>query len=266
MTGKAAILANGGKSEAAKVAAAAWMAKEPELVALGINNNKRRAMLIGQCGHESARFRSRFENLNYSASALWQLFSKYFKNEAECEVYQRKPEMIANRIYGGRMGNGAEASGEGYRYRGRGYLQLTGKSNYTKFGNALGLDLVGDPDQAADPEVSWCIAAHYCATRIRSGKSLLEWADEGDTLMVTKGINGGTHGLSDRISQTETALSVLSGKLTVADKQGLLAAAGFEPGPIDGLMGSKTRSATNAAKAALGIGPPELWEKLRKKA
>lgn len=266
MTAKAAILAVGGRSEAAKVAAAAWAASEQALGAQGITNNKRRAMLIGQCSHESARFKSRFENLNYSAEALWKVFRKYFSSEAECRDFARKPERIANRVYGGRMGNGDESSGEGYLYRGRGYLQLTGKSNYKRYGKALGIDLVDNPDQAADPEISWRIAAHYCATRKVDGVTLLQWADVPNTEMVTLGINGGRHGLADRIAQTEAAMSVLSGKLTLADKQSLLAGAGFNPGPIDGLMGKKTRNATKAASQALGVVPPELWDRLRKKA
>ena len=222
-------------------------------------------MLIGQCAHESAQFKARFENLNYSARALQAVFSKYFPNEAEAKRFARKPEAIANRVYGGRTGNGKEATGDGYLYRGRGYLQLTGKSNYRTYGNVLDIDLVNDPDLAAEPSISWRIAAHCCATRTRDGRTLLEWADDGDTLMVTRGINGGTHGLADRIAKTEAALSALAGKLSVAEQQRLLAGAGFDPGPIDGLSGKQTRRALQAAKKSLGLEPPELWERLRRK-
>ena len=164
------------------------------------------------------------------------------------------------------MGNGDEASGDGFRYRGRGYLQLTGKSNYLKYGKLLNLDLITNPDLVADPVVSWQIAALYCATRKREGRNLFEWADAGDTRMVTRGINGGTHGLTDRINKTEAALSALHGKITTAEKQRLLAANGFNPGPIDGLPGSKTTRATQAAQAKFGIAPPDLWTKLAKTA
>ena len=241
---------------------AAWHTSAELLHQQGVTNNKRKAMLIGQCALESARFSARFENLNYSASALWGMFGKYFDSEAETQTFALKPQKIANRIYSNRMGNGDEASGDGYRFRGRGYLQLTGKSNYRRYGNLLGIDLIAEPDLVAAPEISWQVAALYCANRSKQGKNLFQWADAGDTRMVTRGINGGTHGLADRISKTEAALSALQGKLITAQKQQLLAANGFTPGPIDGLPGNKTRSATKAAEAKFGIAPPELWSKL----
>lgn len=240
----------------------AWYDAEDMLRQQGVTNNRRRAMLIGQCAHESGQFASRFENLNYSSGALWSVFRKYFKNEAETERFARKPKQIANRVYSNRMGNGDESSGDGYRYRGRGYLQLTGKSNYLKYGKLLDIDLITNPDLVADPVVSWQVAALYCATRKREGRNLFEWADALDTRMVTRGINGGTHGLTDRINKTEAALSALQGKITTAEKQRLLAANGFNPGPIDGLSGSKTTRATRAAQAKFGIAPPDLWAKL----
>jgi len=263
MTVEAAIRAVAGSQAVADVAVAAWMADEAKLTTIGINNNERRAMLIGQCAHESAKFIAKQENLNYSADALWRVFRRYFANRAACDAYARQPEKIANLVYGGRMGNGPEASGDGYRYRGRGYLQLTGKDNYRIYGQALGLDLVGNPDQASDPSVAWQIAARYCATRKRSGKTLLQWADEHDTLMVTKGINGGTNGLQDRIHLTDRAFAALTGEISVMEQQRLLALAGFDPGVIDGLMGKNTQGAIDAAKARFGVGPPDLWDKLR---
>ncbi len=191
------------------------------------------------------------------------VFGKYFQTDALAAQYARQPEKIANRVYANRMSNGSEASGDGWRYRGRGYLQLTGKANYTSYGNALGIDLVGNPELAAQPAVSWQIAARYCATRKRSGKTLLAWADEEDWMMVTKGINGGTHGLQDRINLTEKALASLSGAISVAEQQRLLAHAGFDPGVIDGLMGRNTQRAIDEAAAKLGAQPPALWDKLR---
>lgn len=262
MTIDAAIRAVAHSGTVAAAASAAWHADGAALEAAGINNNDRRAMLIGQCAHESAGFLHRFENLNYSADALFRVFRSKFADRAECEAFARQPERIANRAYANRMGNGSEASGDGFRYRGRGYLQLTGKDNYRIFGDRLGIDLVGDPDRAAEPSICWRIAADYCASRRRSGRTLLEWADLGDTTMVTKGINGGTHGLADRIARTARALAALSNEVPVAEQQRLLLAAGFNPGPIDGLMGPKTRAATDAASAATGVAPPALWAHL----
>lgn len=261
----AAIRAVARKKVAGEVISA-WRTAEPFLREWGITNNKRRAMLIGQCAHESGQFAARYENLNYSSSALWVVFKKHFKNAAETERFARKPELIANRVYSNRMGNGDESTGEGYLYRGRGYLQLTGKSNYNKFGKLLGIDLLNEPDQVAEPVVSLQVAALYCASRKRNGKTLLEWADEDDVRMVTRGINGGTHGLADRINKTEAALSALGKKVTTAEKQRLLVANGFDPGPIDGLPGPKTTSATALAKKQFGISPPELWQALARKA
>lgn len=263
MTVEAAIRAVARSTAVADIAVQAWQADEEKLTNLGINNNNRTAMLIGQCAHESARFTAVRENLNYSASALLRVFRKYFPTQAEADACARQPEKIANRVYANRMGNGPTSSGDGWKYRGRGYLQLTGKSNYAAYGTALGIDLVNDPEQAASPATSWLIAARYCATRKRSGKTLLQWADEEDWLMVTKGINGGTHGLQDRVNLTEEALAALSGKISVAEQQRLLANAGFDPGVIDGLMGKNTQRAIDAAQAKFGVSPPALWDKLR---
>ncbi len=263
MTIEAAIRAVARSQAVADTAVAAWMADSAKLEAMGVNNDPRRAMLIGQCAHESGRFARRVENLNYSADGLWNTFRRHFSSRAECDAFARKPEKIANRVYANRMGNGSEASGDGWRYRGRGYLQLTGKSNYRIFGDALGTDLVGNPDRAAEPDICWQIAANYCATRKRSGKTLLQWADVPDTTMVTRGINGGTNGLEDRVELTDRAMAALSGQISVAEQQRLLAHAGFDPGTIDGLMGPNTQKAIDAAKAKFGVSPPDLWDKLR---
>lgn len=232
-------------------AAQAWAEKSDQLEDLGATTDRRIASIIGQCAYESGGFKSRFENLNYSSSALQRVFRKYFRT-VSADAYARQPEKIANRVYGNRMGNGDEASGDGYRYRGRGWIQLTGKSNYETYGKAIGVDLVADPDAAAEPATAWLIAVRYMAATRRSGKTLLEWADEEDEAMVTKGINGGTNGLSGRVHEVEKVLSALSGKLTTGIWQSLLAAAGFNPGAIDGLDGPKTQSALKAAQQKLG--------------
>lgn len=162
-----------------------------------INTPLRLAHFLAQCGHESGGFRVVNENLNYSAKGLQGIFKKYFPTPVVAEQYQRKPEKIANKVYASRMGNGDEASGEGFKYRGRGFIQLTGKSNYTAFGKAAGVDTVANPDLVASkyPLLS---AAWYWNSR-----KLNAVADQGATDVVvtkaTKLVNGGTIGLADRI-------------------------------------------------------------------
>ncbi|MCA8884109.1 MAG: glycoside hydrolase family 19 protein [Rhodobacteraceae bacterium] len=266
MSIEAAIAAVAGSTSAADAAIQAWTANAKKLEALGANNPARLAAIFGQCAHESGGYLHRFENLNYSASSLQRVFRKYFPTAAIAQDYHRQPERIANRAYGDRMGNGPESSGDGYRYRGRGYLQLTGKASYDSFGRAIGLDLVKDPDLAADPGTAWLVAVHYMASRRRSGRTALEWADDGDHRMVTLVINGGTHGLPDREMRTARAAAALGGAAKeppVIEQQRLLLAAGFNPGPVDGLMGKKTRAAIAAAAEKFGVKGVALFDKLR---
>jgi putative chitinase len=163
----------------------------------GINTPLRLAHFLAQCGHESGGFKATQENLNYSAKGLLGIFKKYFPTVALAQAYERKPEMIASRVYGGRMGNGAEATREGYKFRGRGYIQLTGKENYTAFGKAIGEDMTINPDK---------VASHYAllsAAWFFSKNGLHKIADEGSSdavvTKITKRVNGGTIGLADRI-------------------------------------------------------------------
>jgi putative chitinase len=121
------------------------------------------------------------------------------------EAYHRQPEKIANRAYGGRMGNGPEASGDGWKYRGRGLIQLTGKDNYRAASDALGVDLVANPDSVTRPEMAALTAAWFW-----SKNKLNDLADRGDTVAISKRINGGTHGLDDRLQRTSTALALLT--------------------------------------------------------
>ena len=115
-----------------------------------INTPLRLAHFLAQCGHESGGFRLTKENLNYSAKGLMGIFKKYFPNEALANQYARKPEKIANKVYGNRMGNGAEATGDGAKYCGRGYIQLTGKDNYTAFGKSINEDIAANPTAVAE--------------------------------------------------------------------------------------------------------------------
>lgn len=170
----------------------------------------RAAHLIGQCAHESVQFSRTEESLFYSTpSRLCAVWPSRFRNVAAAQPFCRNPQRLANNVYADRMGNGNEASGDGFRYRGRGYLQLTGRSNYRSFGRQLGLDLEGQPELAEHPEIAWLIAARYLATRKRSGKTAFEWADRDDVRTVTRIVNGGTHGLADRRQRTRLALHAL---------------------------------------------------------
>ena len=163
----------------------------------GVNTPLRLAHFLAQCGHESGGFKLAQENLNYSAKGLMGIFKKYFPTEALANAYARKPEKIANRVYGGRMGNCAEASGEGYKFRGRGYIQLTGKQNYTAFDASVPESIVDNPDLVA---TKYPLAS---AAWFWSKNGLNTIADQGSSTEVvtkaTKRVNGGTIGLADRI-------------------------------------------------------------------
>ena len=173
-----------------------------------INTPLRLAHFLAQCGHESGGFRVTQENLNYSAKGLMGIFKKYFPDEATANVYQRNPEKIANKVYSGRMGNGPEASGEGYKFRGRGYIQLTGKDNYTAFGKAINENI------AAAPEKVGTDYALLSAAWFFNKNGLHKIADGGATdavvTTITKKVNGGTIGLDDRIKHFKEFYSLLS--------------------------------------------------------
>jgi putative chitinase len=162
-----------------------------------INTPLRLAHFLAQCGHESGGFRATQENLNYSAKGLAGIFKKYFPTEAAAAPYARQPQKIASKVYGGRMGNGPESSGEGYKFRGRGYIQLTGKENYTAFGKSIGEDMTANPDVVASKYALLSAAWFF------SKNGLHKMADEGASDLVvtkiTKRVNGGTIGLPDRI-------------------------------------------------------------------
>lgn len=152
------------------------------------------AQLLAQCGHESAGFTAFSENLNYSSDGLLKIFPKYFDAKS-ANLYARKPMLIANRVYANRMGNGNEVSGDGWKYRGKGILQATGKSNYAAFSQWYFKDdrCVKDPDLLLDPMTSVAFVCWFWITNKVSVPALKE-----DTVAVTKKINGGTHGLDAR--------------------------------------------------------------------
>lgn len=172
-----------------------------------INTPLRLAHFLAQCGHESGGFKLVKENLNYGAKGLLGTFKKYFPTEEKAKLYERKPEKIANLVYGNRMGNGPESSGDGFKYCGRGYIQLTGKDNYGAFGKAIKEDIVANPQLVAEkyPLLS---AAWFFHTN-----GLHKIADKGATdavvTEVTKRVNGGTIGLPDRIKHFKEYYSLL---------------------------------------------------------
>lgn len=170
-----------------------------------INTINRRAGFLAQCGHESNGFTVFKENLNYSADGLMKIFKKYFPGLASTAGYARNPEKIANKVYGGRMGNGPEASGDGWKYAGKGAIQLTGKSNYEAFGKAKGITV----DEVA-AYLQTLEGAIESALWYWSSRGLNATCDADDILSMTKKINGGTIGLEDRKSHYESFKKVLS--------------------------------------------------------
>ena len=169
-----------------------------------INTPLRIAAFLAQVAHESGNFRAVHENLNYKAEGLQKIFHKYFPDAETANEYARQPEKIANRVYANRMGNGDEASGDGWRYCGRGLIQLTGKSNYTACGEDLGVDLHENPEYLETPEGAARSAAWFWDSR-----DLNDLADEKNIKEITKKINGGYIGLEEREKNYEHALSVL---------------------------------------------------------
>ncbi len=169
-----------------------------------INTPQRVAAFLAQCAHESGGFVFLKENLNYRAPSLRKVFPKYFPDDAIAAQYANKPEMIANRVYANRMGNGDEASGDGFRYCGRGLIQLTGKNNYTFFAASVGIE---DMDEVVE-YLQTFEGAVQSACFFWEQNKLNQWADAGDILTLTKRINGGTIGLEDRIKHYNHALHI----------------------------------------------------------
>jgi putative chitinase len=174
----------------------------------GIDGPLRLSHFLSQCAHESGNFKFVKENLNYSADGLRKIFPKYFPTTEIAEKYARQPEKIANKVYGSRMGNGDEASGDGFKFRGRGYIQLTGKDNYAAFDKFVDDDIMANPDLVATkyPLTSAAFFFHK--------NKLWDVCDKGHgddiVLAVTKRVNGGTHGLADRQDKFDLFHSTLA--------------------------------------------------------
>jgi len=171
----------------------------------GIDTPLKLAHFLAQCGHESGGFKLTQENLNYSAQGLKNIFPKYFPGNLS-ESYARNPQKIASKVYGGRMGNGAESTGEGFKFRGRGYIQLTGKDNYTAFGKAINEDVISNPDLVSTKypllSAAWFFSKN-CLKRCVD-------ASDATVTSVTKCVNGGTIGLPDRLKHFKEYYKLLS--------------------------------------------------------
>ena len=173
-----------------------------------INTPLRLAHFLAQCGHESGGFRLTKENLNYSAKGLNGTFKKYFPTLDSAVPYERKPDKIANKVYGGRMGNGPESSGDGAKFCGRGYIQLTGKDNYTAFGKSINEDMSANPDKVASSYA--LLSAAWFFNKNGLHKMADGGASDAVVTSITKRVNGGTIGLADRIKHFKEYYSLLS--------------------------------------------------------
>ena len=173
-----------------------------------INTPLRLAHFLAQCGHESGGFRLTKENLNYSAKGLNGTFKKYFPTLESAAPYERKPDKIANKVYGGRMGNGPESSGDGAKFCGRGYIQLTGKENYTAFGKSINEDMSANPEKVASSYA--LLSAAWFFNKNGLHKMADGGASDDVVTKITKRVNGGTIGLPDRIKHFKEYYSLLS--------------------------------------------------------
>jgi putative chitinase len=172
-----------------------------------IINKLRLAHFLAQCAHESGSFKLVKENLNYSEQSLKSIFGKYFR-DVPASDYARNPEKIASRVYGGRMGNGSESTKDGWKFRGRGYIQLTGKNNYVEFSKFIGEDCVNNPDLVSDKYPLASAAFFFDSNNLWRYCDL--GSDEDTIKKVTKAVNGGYHGLDDRRSKFNKIWSALS--------------------------------------------------------
>jgi putative chitinase len=191
---------------------AEWAAALNETFAVwNIASPQAQAAFIGQCGHECGNFKVLEENLNYRAATLMKLWPKRFPTQEIANAYAGNPKKIANMVYANRMGNRDEASGDGYRFRGRGCIQLTGHANYYHAGKALGVDFVMEPDLVATPRYAALTAGWFWSTH-----GCNDLANAGNWTGLTKKINGGTIGLNDRVHHTQLALAEMTSSSTMA--------------------------------------------------
>lgn len=186
----------------------AVISQMPEVIEkFQINTPLRMAHFLAQCGHESGGFKLVRENLNYSSKGLLTTFKKYFPTEQKAKLYERNPEKIANLVYGSRMGNGDETSGDGFRFSGRGYIQLTGKNNYTAFDKIVEENLLEQPGLVATKYPLLSAAWFWSTNKL----NLLadKGATDADVTAITRKVNGGTIGLPDRIKHFKEYFNLL---------------------------------------------------------
>ena len=189
-----------------------WAAAlNPAFAKYDINTKARIASFLAQTGHESGHFNTLSENLNYSAARLVAVWPKRFPDIGFASKYEKNPEKLANYVYANRIGNGSEASGDGYKFRGRGLIQLTGRSNYVAASRELALDLVNNPDLLLSPKVAALSAAWFWASH---GLNALADDNTGDDdledfTLITKKINGGTAGLKERLQLLNSIEAIL---------------------------------------------------------
>lgn len=185
----------------------AVIAQIPDTAAkFNITTPLRLAHFLAQCGHESGGFKAVNENLNYSADGLTKIFGKYF-TAATAPAYARNPEKIANKVYSARMGNGPEASGDGWKHRGRGYIQLTGKDNYSRFDKTVDDDILANPDLVATKYPLSSAAFFFNSNSLWTICD--KGADDATVTAVTKRVNGGNIGLADRIKHFKEYYALL---------------------------------------------------------
>ena len=235
------------------------------------------AIVFGQLAHESRELNTLEENLNYSAEAIMRSWPSRFPDLASAEPYARNPQKLANKTYGGRMKN--TRPGDGWRYRGSGYIQLTGRANFKAASKDLGIDFEAQPRLARTAIHSWRLADWFLRTNKRGGKTLIELAQNGRTDDVSRAINGGNHGLKDRKRRAELALDAMTEdaapqplpKLKQTDTasvralQQRLRHLGYAPGPIDGIWGPITEHAVARFQTdALLIADGDVGPKTRK--
>lgn len=184
-------------------------AQIPDVISVcNLHTPLRLAHFLAQCAHESGNWKFTSENLNYSAAALRSVFRKYFTDETSAAQYARKPESIANKVYANRMSNGDESSGDGWRFRGRGYIQLTGRKNYSLFNMTVPEDLLTNPELVAEKYPLLSAGWFWDSNKLNDIADLGSSNEE--VTLVTKRVNGGTHGLEDRIFKFKTYFELLN--------------------------------------------------------
>ena len=226
-----------------------------DLLARHAITGPRLEFFLAQIGHESAGLTALEENLRYSAARLCAVWPSRFTGPEEAAPFAGQPERLANRVYGGRMGNGGETSGDGWAFRGRGYIQLTGRAAYRETGRRAGIDLEAAPDLAAAPDHALAVACGFWSWR-----GLNRFCDRDDLVALTRRINGGSHGLADRRAWLEKVRRVLGQDrrdwpaATVVALQRALQDAGFdECGAADGLIGPRTLAAVARLRRERGL-------------